>query len=501
MNCFEEELPLSLCGAEQAEVLSLNGLGAAEGCTDSVEFPLSGVGLFNTIGGTVPACVWALRNLSVLHLTGNGLTGELVRSLPVNSRIVDLSLSHNQLSGTIPLDILNIATLDMSYNQLTGEYQNRTRYTTDTKINLQINRLSGQLPVSELKTVRNGSLTILQGNLFSCKTIPGNDAYSEDYVCGSRNFNYSLFVFVSAFGMAMLVVLLACWARLAGGKQYQHRLVVALYSRCVLLWTYLTYLTNLDMRDVNSMYAPAVRKIVLLSGTFVDVTQNTVWLLVITLVTSLALYLLKTLDSSEEYSTHSKTYAWFWTLAYMRGVVPAGMLLMLWICAISACFYRIVVNPRRTNESTEKPIVACRDDVDDEASASTLRGQVVPVGAAFVLNACVTIIVNTLYIYSTQQALCPYIHFCIQLSLSIFRLVYIVVVFPFLSGPIRSAVANVRFRFILLTINNLMIPLVVTALTSDACFQVLTLDIACPCIAYVTLLIMIVLLCNVHRGY
>ena len=111
VNCFEEELPPSLCIARQVEVLSLNGLRAAEGCADSVVLPLSGVGLFNTIGGTVPACVWALRNLSVLHLTGNGLSGELIRSLPANSQIVDLSLSHNQLSGTIPLDILNIASL------------------------------------------------------------------------------------------------------------------------------------------------------------------------------------------------------------------------------------------------------------------------------------------------------------------------------------------------------------------------------------------------------
>ena len=78
MNCFDEKLPLALCSAWQVEVLSLNGLRAAEGCADRVVVPLLGVGLFNTIGGTVPSCVWALRNLSVLHLTGNGLSGQLV---------------------------------------------------------------------------------------------------------------------------------------------------------------------------------------------------------------------------------------------------------------------------------------------------------------------------------------------------------------------------------------------------------------------------------------
>ena len=118
VNCFEEELPLSICSARQVEVLSLNGLQAAEGCRGGVVFPLSGVGLFNAVGGTVPLCVWSLLNLSVLHLTGNGLTGELAQFLPVHSQIADLSLSHNQLSGSIPLDVLNIAGLDLSFNQL-----------------------------------------------------------------------------------------------------------------------------------------------------------------------------------------------------------------------------------------------------------------------------------------------------------------------------------------------------------------------------------------------
>jgi hypothetical protein len=98
----------------------------------------------------------------------------------------------------------------------------------------------------------------------------------------------------------------------------------------------------------------------------------------------------------------------------------------------------------------------------------------VHIGAAFAFNACVTVAVNVMYIYSTQLALGAAVHFGIQLSLSIFRLLYVVVAFPLLSRSIRSsAVENIRFRFMLLTINNLLIPCVVTALTSDSCFQVL----------------------------
>jgi hypothetical protein len=323
VNCFEGTLPWGLCRAEQVEVLSLNGLRAAEGCSNSVVLPPSGVRLFNTIGGTVPSCVWALRNLRVLHLTGNGLTGDLVRSLPASSQIADVSLSHNQLSGTIPLDILNVANLDLSYNQLAGEYTDRTQYMPDSNITLEINRLSGQLPVSGLELVSNdGSLSVLRGNLFSCNSIPENDEYSRDYVCGSRNLNGALFVCVSAFGMVVMVV--ACWALLASCVK-QSPVVAALRSRGVLLWSYMTYVKNLDFHGLNSIYSPAVRKIALLSGSFMQVVQSALQLLGVVVVGSVALYFVKVLDSSDAYVTHSETYAWFWTLAYTHGVVPARM--------------------------------------------------------------------------------------------------------------------------------------------------------------------------------
>jgi hypothetical protein len=144
----------------------------------------------------------------------------------------------------------------------------------------------------------------------------------------------------------------------------------------------------------------------------------------------------------------------------------------VWAGAISVCFYCIIVHPRRNSCRSETP----QRVAHSEAAATevvSFRNHLVSVGTAFAFNACIIIAVNTLYIYSTQQALGASIHFCIQLSLSIFRLVYTAVAFPILSRSIRSTVDNVRFRFILLTINNLLIPCVVAALTSDACFQVL----------------------------
>lgn len=475
VNCFEDELPSSICFAKYVEVLSLNGLRAAEGCADTFVVPLSGVSLFNTIHGTVPSCVWDLPNLNVLHLTGNGLSGELVQFLPTNSQIADLSLSHNQLVGTIPLDILNIDTLDLSYNQFGGEYQDRTKYKPDSNISLRVNRLSGQLPVSELERVSNGSLSILEGNMFSCNSIPNNDDFSREYVCGSQEFNDSLFLFVIILGIAVLLVVIAMSTRLISVTK--HHLTETLRSKMVLLWTYMTYLKELDTRGLDNKYSPAVRKIATMSASFVEIMEHAVKLLVLILVGSTALYVVKALDTNEAYATHSHTHAWFWTLAYMRGVFPAAMLLLLWTGAISVCFYRIVVYPMRRNDGGASSTLFQRKRGDSSALKDALttvgfRDHALFGAAAFIFNICITIVVNTLYIYSTQQRLSSSTHFGIQLSLSIFRLVYVVVAFPLISQPIRNVVENVRFRFILLTINNLLIPCVVTALTSDACFQV-----------------------------
>ena len=215
-----------------------------------------------------------------------------------------------------------------------------------------------------------------------------------------------------------------------------------------------------------------------MSAEFVEVMRYAVQLLVVVLAGSFVLYLMKALDLSETYATHSNTYTWFWTLAYMRGVVPAGLLLMMWTVATVACFYRVVVLPSRTQLRLAGVALNKHGTVTSslmpakEERGGRFRYHVLPSTAAFVANACITITVNALYIFSTQQALRPLLHFVLQLSLSIFRLLYSAIALPILSGHIRSRVDVVRFRFLLVMFNNLLIPCLVTALTSDSCFQV-----------------------------
>lgn len=476
----------------------MNGLGAAGKCADRTVVPLSGVALFNTIGGTIPSCVWSLRNLSVLHMTGNGFTGELVSSLPAFSRLTDVALSYNQLSGTIPVDmIMNVARLDLSYNQLGGEYPDYTQ-STNRHLSLEINRMSGRLPVSELEQLRyhdsSSSLNVLRGNVFSCDTIPSNDEYASDYVCGSRILNYAMFGFMSAAAVVILGVILILrrgrtMSTIAATKERPRKCVTVLLSSqwCELMWKYFTCLQNLTIWNQTDRFAPALHRVVVLYSSFGDVVRCAVLLLVVVLTSSSMLYVVKALDSSFEYATHRHVYSWFWTLAFMRDVVPAGLLLMVWVVSISACFYRVVAHPLRWHDADDvdgivgglgkkkemvsptgnTEVVEVNGDVSSRGMWSTIR-----IGSLIILNAWLVGTVNVLYVYSSQLAFSSTVHLILQLSMSIFRMLYSAVVSPVLCRPIRDAVANVRFRFMLLAINNLLLPCLVTAFTSDACFQV-----------------------------
>jgi hypothetical protein len=480
-NCFEYALSSALCSAELVEVLSLNGLRGAEGCSDRTVVPLSGVALFNTIGGTIPTCVWALRNLSVLHLTGNGLTGELLSSLPSFSQVTDLSLSHNQLSGTIPLDVMQVGKLDLSYNQFRGEYRDHHTLNTDSDINLEVNRLSGQLPVSSLEQQSNGIVSILRGNMFSCNTIPYNDEYAEDYVCGSRNFNYAMMGFVSAVAVVMFFVMLMIWGRSPISRGVNHEMLrhlSTLRSHCLLMWTYFNFVQNLDTKKWSNNFSLALRSIIALTSSLVNVMRCAVLLLVVILMGSALLYFVKAMDMGDEYATHSHVYSWFWTLAYMRGVVPAGLLLMAWVVAVSSSFYRVIMkfsfcsNDTHHTKTVGTETYHKHEVVEMDTVIARECPIIVSMGLVVVLNFCVVITVNALYIYSTQQALGAFVHLFLQFSLSVFRLLYSAMAGPVLARSVHNAAANVRFRFMLSMINNLLLPCLVVALTSDACFQV-----------------------------
>jgi Leucine-rich repeat (LRR) protein len=93
LNCFRGDLPEEMCSVQELQVLSMDGLGAATGCKHEFVIPITGVSLFNTLDGSIPPCLWNLKNLTTLHLSCNGLAGSLQESHSrYESSIRDLSL-------------------------------------------------------------------------------------------------------------------------------------------------------------------------------------------------------------------------------------------------------------------------------------------------------------------------------------------------------------------------------------------------------------------------
>jgi hypothetical protein len=478
VNCFREELSAVMCEASGLEVLSLNGLGAAEGCENSIEFPFSGVSLFNTIGGTLPECVWHLPNLTALHLTGNALTGNIISQLPDSSRIADLSLSHNKFSGNIPLRAQKIQRVDLSHNQFSGKYEDFEELWLNDFVDFKINRLSGQLPVSKLENVSD--LNILKGNMFSCESIPGNDGFVEDYICGSKDLDESLYVFGSGLSVMCVVALLVCLAyvmsRPASAK-------TALLPPCVhdhirRHYLFMTYIDQLAARSADA----SLQAIVSLHEKCSRASRLFAQLLCVVLVVASPVYMLRGSDDNDTFSTHANTYSWFWTLAYMRGVAPAALLLVSWAVAVTACFYRIVLVPAGdgTPPLAEKESLSLgggggssdEEEARDVAAHNYFRTYGL-IACVLIINAAIVATVNVLYIYSTQQPLSIFVLFCLQLSLAVFRLVYAYFVSPTFSRSIVDPIANIGFRLRLLLLNNLVIPCFVTAFASPSCFQVM----------------------------
>lgn len=465
-----------MCESATIEVLSLNGLGAAEGCKNTVKFPFSGVSIFNTIGGTVPECVWHLRNLTVLHLTGNGLTGEIISDLPLYSSIIDLSLSHNQLSGTVSSGFQMIPTLDLSYNQFSGTYVDSAQVWAKSSVNFEINRLSGRLPVSKLANV--SSLNILRGNRFSCDTIPGNDEYVDDYICGSEDLNDSLYLFGATLLLICCVMIVAglCVATSLCGGTKEMVASSCIHRRITQLSEYFWYTDKLKQIGTKNL---TLLKIVALSEKFKSIVWIFVQLSALMLLVISPIYIIKSGDSNSLYSTHSNTYSWFWTLAYMHGVVPSSLLMVSWVVMISVCFYHMILAPSvETSDSRSQEDSSSRQCIADNKQNNNNNQRwwtIFVMSVVVVANASITIVVNALYIYSTEQPLSEYMHFGVQFSLAVFRLAYAYCVFPFLSRPIVDPIANINFRLRLLTVNNLIIPCFATMFTSPACFQVCSL--------------------------
>jgi hypothetical protein len=201
-------------------------------------------------------------------------------------------------------------------------------------------------------------------------------------------------------------------------------------------------------------------------------------LFAVILVMAIPIYIARGLDHNNSISTHSNTYGWFLTLAYLRGVAASLLIMLSWIISISMSFYLFVVRPIVNNRPD------CRTGEDDGSigqkevppakKVSQLRqfAQQWEIVIVQVFNLVVVVVVNVLFIYSTQQPFRDWIRFGIQLSIAVFRLMYAYCVLPLLTRSQTDPITNIGYRFRMVVVIDLIVPCVATAFASPACFQV-----------------------------
>ncbi|XP_076944030.1 uncharacterized protein LOC143614492 [Bidens hawaiensis] len=103
-----------------------------------------------------------LKNLRVVSLTGNRLTGAIPASFSELQNLHTLDLSHNKLTGDIPPELASLPDLRvliLSHNNLVGEIPDLSNESKLIHLDISKNNLTGMLPGSIPVTLRYMSLS------------------------------------------------------------------------------------------------------------------------------------------------------------------------------------------------------------------------------------------------------------------------------------------------------------------------------------------------------
>lgn len=432
VNCFHGSIPESICDSTGMTTLVLDGASAAPGCRSSIFPSVFGVSTY-TLGnqhltGTIPACLYAMTDLLTLHLSGNNIQSKLDDSIIPGLNLKILDLSHNLLTGTIPKSFENQTwnELDLSFNKLGGLLPHSMN--ENTSLSLNINRFSGSISSSIAKM---SNITILDGNIFSCgygkQGLPtADDDYSE-YDCGSNTFNLMIWVWI---GLAVV----------CGSLVY-----------CAF-----------QLRDfITKALVPFSSNDYILCGVYFDTLRRRVCVLTacifmvfIPVYGALRVY----------YSTHTYMYAWTLSAAFLSGVTPGIVLAVFWFG-----FY-IVILIRKDRFFSSVIDAEVNIETENESTSKNWNCDFVRQYTLLLVNFGVVATINAVFVYITitysSSATAS-----ASIGLAFFKLVWTKLILRYFSqNHTRSIFGLYWRRTLLLTINNVAIPVIATAIIDTSCF-------------------------------
>jgi Leucine-rich repeat (LRR) protein len=111
---------------------------------------------YNYLSGLIPIELALLTKLTVLYLEGNELTGSIPSEFGILTRLTDLRLYDNELTGSIPSELAlltQLTQLRLYGNELTGSIPSELGLLTRlTYLRLYDNELTGSMPSSLCST-------------------------------------------------------------------------------------------------------------------------------------------------------------------------------------------------------------------------------------------------------------------------------------------------------------------------------------------------------------